>query len=195
MNEKSSQEIATVDVQQAKYGKRNKITATKRITYIATLVAASLVLKIASALIKTETVTLSFVYIPWIIAAIVLGPVGGFAVAAISDLLGAAIQGYLPPNPILTLGCAMYGFIMGLVFKIPKIDPRLQIVIGMLIVIPVCTLGLNSLGIFMYYAPQKTFTVFMTYVTARLLQIPVVVLNVAITTFFFPLLKKKGFLK
>ena len=192
--DKSSQEIATVNTK-AGYGKRKKkIGTTKRITYLATLVAASLILKIAGGIFKTPTFSLSLAYIPWILSAIAMGPLGGAAVAGITDFLGAIIQGFAP-NPILTLGCVCFGLIMGFVFKIPRLDARVKLLIGTLIVIPVCTLGINALGMTVYYASEKTVSSFFGYVVLRLPQIPVVAVNAAATAFLFPLMRKLGLME
>lgn len=187
--DKSSQEIATVNTK-AEYGKSKKsLSTTKRITYLATLVAASLLLKIAGGIIKTPTFSLSLAYIPWILSAIAMGPLGGAAVAGITDFLGAILQGFAP-NPILTVGCVAFGLIMGLVFKIPRMDARLKLLIGTLIVIPVSTLGFNALGMTLYYASEKTVATFFGYVVLRLPQIPVVAVNAAATAFLFPVMRK-----
>ena len=187
--DKSSQEIATVNTE-ANIGKRKKkLGTTKRITYLATLVAASLILKIAGGIFKTPTFTLSLAYIPWILSAIAMGPLGGAVVAGLTDFLGAIIQGFAP-NPILSLACVGFGFIMGLVFKIPRLDARIKLLIGTLIVIPVCTLFLNALGMTVYYAAEKTVASFFGYVVLRLPQTLVVAVNAAATAFLFPLMRK-----
>ena len=186
---KSSQEIATVDTE-AKQGKKRKLTTTQRITYIAMLIAASLVLKIIGNLFQLPFFKVTFVYVPWILAAIAMGTLGGLTVAFATDLLGTLVSGGIP-NPILALSCAAFGLIMGLVFKIPKLDPKLKILIGTAIVIPVCTFGLWSLGMALYF-PTKTFW---GWLAIRPPQALVVALNSVITAFLFPIMRKKGLMR
>ena len=69
---KSSQEIATVDTE-AKRGKQRKLTLTQRITYISMLIAGALVLKILGNLFQLLFFKVTFVYVPWILAAIAMG--------------------------------------------------------------------------------------------------------------------------
>lgn len=183
---KSSQEIATVDTE-AKRGKQRKLTLTQRITYISMLIAGALVLKILGNLFQLLFFKVTFVYVPWILAAIAMGPLGGFTVAFATDLLGTLMTGGLP-NPILALACGMFGLIMGLAFKIPKLDPRVKLAIGTAIVIPVCTLGLWSMGMALYFTKHT----FWGWMAMRPPQVLVVLLNAAVTVFLFPVMRKKG---
>lgn len=181
---KRSQEIATANTDAKQ--KKKKFTATQRITYLAMLIAASLVLKIIGNLFQLPFFKVTFVYVPWIIAAISFGPIGGMTVAFATDLLGTIVAGQVP-NPILALGCALYGLIMGLIFKLPKLHPYVKLAVATAIIIPLCTLFIWSLGMAIYF-PTKTFW---GWFVLRAAQVPVVVLNSVITAFLFPLLKKK----
>lgn len=182
---KGSQEIATVSTK-AKYG-RKKLSTTKRITYLATLVAAALALKLAGQALTFGSLKITLTYIPWIIAGIVMGPLGGATVAFATDLVGTLI---LPsalglPMPLISLSNALFGFIMGLAFKIPKLDDRIKLVIGTVLVLSCCTLGLTT------YQLARTYGV--TYWQEFLVRLPqafMVVLCATATAFLFPLLKK-----
>lgn len=181
---KGSQEIATVSTQ-AKYG-RKKLSTTKRITYLATLVAAALTLKIAGQALTFGSLKLTLTYIPWIIAAIVMGPLGGAVVAFSTDLLGTFI---LPtsglPFPLVLLSNALFGFIMGLAFKIPKLDNRLKLVIGTALVLVCCTMGLSTYQLARYHG-----NTFWQEFVIRLPQALIVIVCAAATNSLFPLLKK-----
>lgn len=189
---KSSQEIATVHTEANTALQKKDLSATKRITYLATLIAASLVLKLVGQVLQTLSFKLTLVYVPWIIAAIAMGPVGGATVAFATDLLGTFV---LPtggaPNPILALSCALFGFIMGLAFKLPKLSPKWKLLIGTIIVIPVCTLGIWSWGMSLYYGKHT----FFGWMATRGPQVAVVAVNAALTAFLFPLMKKIGLMK
>ena len=188
--DKSSQEIATVDVK-AKYGKRNvklkKITGTKRVTYIATLIAAALAFKlIGNAISDNSSIKISIVYIPWMLSGIIMGPLGGATVAFATDVIGQLI---IPtggaPIPLIVLSNTLFGFITGLIFKIPKLDNRLKLLISTVAVLFICTLGLTT-----YALADFRNVSFGAQFVLRLPQVPIVCLNAAIIGFLFPLLEK-----
>ena len=139
--DKSSQEIATVNTK-AEYGTAKKrLNPTKRITYLATLVAAALAFKLLGQVLTFGGSKITIVYIPWILSALVMGPIGGMTVCFATDVIGTLI---LPtaglPLPLLVVSNALFGLIMGLAFKIPKLNLRLKTLIGTAVVICVCTL-------------------------------------------------------
>ena len=192
MNEKSSQEIATVN-KRAKYGKRNskrnKISGAKRITYIATLIAASLAFKLLGNYLNFGSLKLSLVYIPWMISGIVMGPLGGATVALATDVLGQFIvpAGGFAPLPLLALSNALFGLITGLIFKLPRLDNHGKLWISTAIVIFVCTLGISTYALSdLYGMPFKAEFVL------RLPQALIVCFNAAVVGLLFPLLIKLG---
>lgn len=188
--DKSSQEIATVNTK-ANYGAK-KIDGTRRITYRAVLVAIALMLKLVGQVFQFGSFKITFVYLPWIISAIAMGPLGGMAVVFITDLIGTFIlsTGGLP-LPLILLSNALFGLIMGLAFKIPKIDPRLKLLIGTVAVIFVCTLGISAYALARIYVMPYSVQFFIRLTT----QVPIVILNSLIVGFMFPLLKKLGFMR
>lgn len=189
--DKSSQEIATVDTK-ARSGKSKKLEGTRRTTYKAVLVALALVLKLVGQVFQFGSFKITFVYLPWIISAIAMGPLGGMSVVFITDLVGTFIlsTGGLP-LPLILLSNSLMGLIMGLAFKIPKLDPRLKLLIGTVAITFVCTLGIST------YALAKVYEMpFAVQFTARLAtQVPVLVLNAILVGFMFPLLKKLGLMQ
>ena len=183
---KSSQEIATVNTP-TEYGKRKKISGTRSITYQATLVAMALALKIVGQVFQFGSYKFTFVYFPWIVAAIVMGPLRGAAVVCITDLIGTLIlqTGGLP-LPLILLSNTLFGFFMGCAFKIPKLDARLQLLIGLIVVTFVCTLGISTAALADLYAtPFKVL-----FVTRLTFQVPVIAINALLVGFSFPLLRK-----
>ena len=188
---KSSQEIATVNTEAVKYGKTKKLTTTQRITYLATLVATSLAMKLIGQVLTFGTLKITIVYIPWIISAIVMGPLGGAVVSFATDLLGTFI---LPtggaPLPLLVVSNALFGLIMGLAFKIPKLDARLKLLIGTVVVIACCTLGLST-----YELARVREMPYLAQLVIRIPQAVMVAVNAAATAFLFPLLRKLGLMK
>lgn len=104
--------------------------------------------------------SLSFNYIVCAFAGIFLGPVAGGIVGGVGDILGWVIQPAGPFNVFITLGSVMLGVIPGLVFKL-KLNPLLSVFISYALVFIVCTAGLNSFGIWLYYVRGKSFFVFL----------------------------------
>lgn len=189
---KRSQEIATVHTE-ANDGKtkKKKLTTTQRITYLATLVAASLVFKMLGNMLTFGTFRFSIVYIPWIISAIVLGPIGGLTVCFATDVIGTLI---VPtggaPVPLLIVSNALFGFSVGCAFKLPKLDDRLKLAISAVAAIVICTMGLSTYALAkLYYQPF-----FAQWVT-RLPQALVAGINFAVVGFLFPLLRKIGLMQ
>ncbi len=185
---KSSQEIATVKTE-ANRGKekKKKIIGTRQITYRAILVALALVCKLMGQMFSFGDFKITFVYLPWIIAGIAMGPLGGAAVAFITDLIGTLIisTGGLP-LPLTILSNTLIGFIFGLAFKIPKIDPRLKLLIGTAVALFACTLGIGT-----YQLALISNTSFKSLFILRIsTQAPVFLLNAVIVGFLFPVLKK-----
>lgn len=186
------QEIATVthplttantqDIAKEKHKK--KIRYTQKITYIAVLVAMALICKVLGNFLTIGTFRVSFTYIPWIIAGIMLGPVGGAAVGLITDILGTLIAGYTP-NLLLMLGSALYPVFPALVFKLPLKNERLKMVLGSVVSLVVCTIFINSAGNAVYYG-----TPFWPTLVARFSQIGVFVVNVVILVLLYPVIQR-----
>ena len=186
--DKSSQEIATVNTK-AEYGTAKKrLNPTKRITYLATLVAASLAFKLLGQVLTFGGSKITIVYIPWILSALVMGPIGGMTVCFATDVIGTLI---LPtvglPLPLLVVSNALFGLIMGLAFKIPKLNLRLKTLIGTAVVICVCTLGLSTYALADFYNIP-----FWVQFVKRISQAVMVAVNAAATVFLFPAIKKLG---
>ena len=115
----NQQEIATPDIQatnnRAVRSQKLKLGTTKWLTYTAMFAALAIVMKfIGQFLTLTDSFKITLIYAVWLVAAAVLGVVGGGVVCFVSDVLGALIIPQGPINPLLTLGCTLYGVIAGL---------------------------------------------------------------------------------
>ena len=96
---KNQQEIATpkslsVNANDANSISQKKQSPTKRITYLATFTALSLVLKMLSNALSAAlppSLKISFSYLGWYLSAAVLGPLGGGCVALVTDVLGQLV--------------------------------------------------------------------------------------------------------
>lgn len=183
---RSSQEIATVSTKT--FYKRKKLNATKRITYLATLVAASLVFKLLGNMLNFGSTKISIVYIPWLLSGIIMGPFGGATVVFATDVIGQLIISTGgAPLPLIVLSNALFGFLPGLIFKIPKLDNRIKLLMTTVAVTFVCTLGLTTYALADIYCLP-----FRVEFVLRLPQALMVWVNAAAVAFLFPLLGKMG---
>ena len=189
----SQQEIATPINRVAK-----KRTPTQTVTYIATLCAFCIVLKWLSNVLSVAvplSLKISLAYIGWFVSAIVVGPLLGGCVAGISDVLGQlmlATGG--APNPILICGnfCATMAF--GLVYlylptgKLPQfVASIIKVIVGAIACVLVGTLGLNTLGLWIYYYSDTQYFAF--WIT-RLVQLVMAGVNTAIVILIVPVIKR-----
>lgn len=126
-----------------------KLAATRRVAYMAVLVALAVVAKFWSIDLPTAKITL--LYVPLYLSGILFGPIFGFCVGAIADLLGALLKG-TTINPIITLGNAVAGAVVGLVFllKKPK-SPHIKIAAGAVAAMLISSLGINTYGLSVLY--------------------------------------------
>ncbi len=191
MRNVSQKEIATPNKSYAKESKL-KIT-TRRITYIATLTAITLLLKVLGNLfIIGGSLKISFTYVGWILSAVILGPFGGAVVGFCTDVLGTFV---LPVagsiNPILTLGYTLYPFIVGVFYKyLPIKNKNLSLSLGVIAATVVSTLGICSAGLY-YFMGMGNSMSFITYVlTSRTLQLPTVGVNLVIVLLLYPAVKR-----
>lgn len=196
----TQQEIATPDkVTHKNVRSQPKFGTTRWLTYAAVFAALALVMKLIG---QIATVNDSFkitpIYTVWLCAAAVLGPVGGGAVAFISDVLGALILPTGPINPILTVGCTLYGVIAGLCFKIPRSNVVRFIVAGVSCTLLV-SLVFDSFAIWVwcrYVLALGSFldrTLFV-YIGMRLMQTLISTVNIPIAIATIPLFNRLGLL-
>lgn len=177
-----------------------KIVSTRTITVLAMFVALSIVFKMISNTISNLLIVpqlkLSISYIPWVVAGLSLGPVGGFIVGGIGDILGQLI---VPtggaPIPLLTLSNALFGVFPAIFYQYLKSPSKhsyafdiLKIVLGMLVSTIVCTMGISSVVLWKLYAPD---TNFLYYVAVnRSPQLFAIVINTLIIIWLLKPLKK-----
>ena len=166
--------------------------------YVATMVAVSIVFKLISNKLSValpQSLKISLTYLGWYVSAAVLGPWLGCAVACISDLTG---QWLLPtggaPNPILIAGNGLSALIFGLIFrylhfrKLPTYaDLLLRAVIGATAAAIVCTLGVNTFGLWLYYYSS---TNYFAFTVSRFIQLTSVAANIVLFAVLIPLLMK-----
>ncbi|MDR3318587.1 MAG: folate family ECF transporter S component [Clostridiales bacterium] len=121
-----------------------KLSSTRKITYMAVLIALAVTAKYYS--ITLPTTKISLFYIPVYLSGALFGPIFGFAVGAGADLVGGFLQG-LSISPLITLGNGLSGAIFGFVFLFKKGSPYLKLALGAIAALLICTYGINSYGI------------------------------------------------
>lgn len=181
----SQQEIATPKDCKKK-GFRPALSPTRRLTYIAVLVAISYVLKLLGNVMTIGSFKFTLIYVPWIIAGVVLGPLGGCAVSGITDVLGT-LAGGLTPVPLVIVGNTLFPLFPALCYRyIPAAPAVAKIIGGSCLSLLVCTLGLNTWGLSSFYGMP-----FWPYlVTGRLTQVPVFALNLAAVCLLYPVVRQ-----
>ena len=126
------------------------LTPTQTITYMAVLVAVAVVLKMFS--LSLGTTKISFLYLPAFLAGALMGPLAGFVVGGLGDAIGSSIQ-FGSPNLIILAGNALMGAIVGFVFMIfRKNKPYVNIIIGAVFALIICSLIINTIGSGLYSA-------------------------------------------
>lgn len=141
-----------------------KLSATKKLTYMAIFAALAVVLKIF-AITLSPTSRLTFFYIPVYLSGAVFGPFFGFFTGIVGDLVGFIISPTGAYNPVVTLGNGLSGLIFGLVFHF-KLKPFIKIIIGSVLCLIIVSLGVNTIGMMLYNKEIAfTFTYYFSFIT------------------------------
>lgn len=184
-----------VRTQQIKFG------STKWLTYTALFTALALLMKVIGQIgTLGEAAKLTPIYAVWLVAAAVLGPIGGGTVCFISDILIALVFPRGVINPFITIVCTLYGVIAALMIRhLPIKSYAARFIIAGLTCAVFCTYFLDSLAIWgwcKYYLDLKSFMaggkngIFWIYMTTRLFQLTVATANIFIVVAMIPLLQK-----
>lgn len=172
------------------------VKGTVRIAYLALFVALATLFNVGTFVIN-RYFALSFIGIPCFIAGIMLGPISGFVVGFLGDLLGSIIAPQGPYMPMIGIASGLYGFIPGIVFLIFKMKPQIKIAISYLLCLIICTCCLNTVNIWLVYSSgEKTLATFWVYLKIRLpFQIAVAGINWFLTTVLYECLVKAKIIK
>lgn len=118
----------------------------KKIADMAIFITIGVVLNIVSFPLYGNLGQMSFVYAFSYIVGILFGPWIGFGIASLADLIPALLLPQGPWMPLITLSVGMMALIMGLAFKLPKLNFLLKMVIGVFSAYLLCTSVLTPLG-------------------------------------------------
>ncbi len=130
---------------------QNKREALTLTAALSALSAVGIILGKFLAFNITEFMRFSLENISIIFAGIVFGPIAGFAVGMVQDLIGCICVGYAI-NPIITLGCCVSGLLSGLVFKyLGKVKTKLKVVLSVACAHLIGSVIIKSAGLSVFY--------------------------------------------
>ena len=120
------------------------------LTMLALLTAMSIVFaRVLS--ISTGFVRFNLGSLPTLLAAVLFGPVEGFAVGAVADMIGGTLSGYAI-NPLITLGAGSIGLTAGLLWRaLPNLRLGLRTQISVFAGHAVGSIVINSLALHLFY--------------------------------------------
>ena len=150
-----------------KQPKRNNLTKTQKIAYISMLSALSVTLNVLQ--IPTPLAQLSFVATICFLAGVMLGPVEGFAVALIGDLIAGIVAPLGVYSPIIGIGTSLFGLVPGVIFAFFKGKDVVKAIISFSITFVLSSFVLNTIGLCLIYPKYYV-------LTERLLLLPITLL-------------------
>lgn len=168
-----------------------KYFTTAKIAYLAMFIAINVVIGAISPRIGSLKITLT--YTLCFLAGNFYGAIAGGLVGGLGDVIGCLMGGYAP-NPIILVSSVLIGAVPGLIRyigikKICKAAPYVRIIISYLIVFVVCTLFINTYGLYVLgMAKSNSFWTYMGIRAAT--QSPVVAVNLALTIVIYPVFSR-----
>jgi ECF transporter S component (folate family) len=129
--------------------KRNNLSKTQKLAYVSMLSAISVVINMLQ--ISTPMAQLSFVATVCFTAGVLLGPIEGFAVAFIGDLLAAIIAPMGIYSPVIGLATGLFGLVPGIIFAYFKGNYWIKGIISFVITFILSSLLLNTIGLALIY--------------------------------------------
>lgn len=137
--------------------KLGAVRFTVRLCYIAVLSALAVVFN-ALTIPLSGSNFLSFVPLIEFIAGVLCGPIGGFVVGFIGDLICGILFPLGAYNPVIGIASGMLGFIPGFLFAYCKGNIYLKTVISFVLCFFIVTAGLNTFALYLIYGyGKKTF--------------------------------------
>ena len=161
----------------------------KRIAYLGVMTAIAVITNCFTVTVNSGANSISFNYVVCSLAGIFFGPISGGIVGLLGDLIGCLIAPKGPFNPFIMVASGLIGVLSGLAFKIPKLNVYIKIILAYVFIFIVCTLGLNTFGLWFFYAKGKKS--FLIYLVGRApFQAINVAINIVITYILYVPLKK-----
>lgn len=168
---------------------------TYRLCSIALLSALSIVFNAYSINILPD-VSISFTYLISFISGVFLGPIEGFTVGVIGDLIGCVIAPKGPYAVTVTLSSGLLGVIPWIVFRfMNKLPKYVKIILSFVISFIICSVLINTTTWYIMYSSKAQY--FEYLISRNTLQVCIVGVNCAIMCAIFTpiekILKKFGF--
>ncbi len=138
---------------------------TKKIALIAMLSALTVIANVFT--FGPDKVKFSLVATACFIAGSMLGPMPGFAVGFIGDLIAGILAPQGIYNPILALSSGLWGFIPGVIFWYTKFNDYIKTIISFIISYLIASVLLNNFAIYMMYLYGVSKTTLYTYLSLR----------------------------
>lgn len=159
--------------------KRGRHSAAKKTATAAMFAAIAIVCKlIGKTLMLTPSFTVSFIYLPWLIAGATLGPIYGMTVGLVSDLLGNMIFG-TPLNPLTVVSNTLFPLPIAVLYRLPwKGGDYFKTIAGALSSLVLCTLGIGSFALYWYYGYIDSMGFFEYILIYRTPQVGVLAVNI-----------------
>jgi len=144
------------------------------------MVALSVIVNMYSVDIAGGFIKLSFVSAVCVIAGALFGPVYGFAIGFLGDLLAFMVMASgFAYSPFIGISNGMYSAIAGLVFMLFKNRGLfIKVLISTIIAYFICTLFISSLSIYILFGTRYTFWVFI--LRRIIFQTPVSIVNAVV---------------
>lgn len=165
------------------------LTKTQKITLTSVLTALTVIANVFT--FGPDNSKISLMPASCFVAGYVLGPYLGFSVAFIGDLIAGIIAPQGAYNGIIAIASSLWGLVPGIVYRYFKGNGYLKAVISFVVCFIVCSLGLNTLGMYlMYFRRSAKYTVY-TYFLARLpIAACMIIINTGLSVLLIPVLEK-----
>lgn len=125
-------------------------TSVRTLTVLALLTAMSILFARVFT-ISTGFLRFNLGALPVLLAAVLFGPAGGFAVGAVADMIGGVLSGYAI-NPLITLGAGAVGLVTGFCWRhLPGQNLTLRLGTSILLGQFVGSMVINSLALHLFY--------------------------------------------
>lgn len=163
---------------------------TTKLAFIAMLSALCVIANIYS--FGSQDIKFSFVSLVCFVAGFILGPIGGFAVGFIGDLIAGLIFPFGVYNPIIALGSSLFGCIPGVIFGYFKGNNFIKTIISYLICYFICSVILNSTATYlMYFLGSTKYSTLFAYLAVRIPPTLITqLINLAISLLLVPALNR-----
>ncbi len=165
------------------------LSAAKKIAYLAVFAAIAVAVN-AISIDVTPSFKLSLTATVGFLAGSLFGPVGGFSVMFIGDIIGGFLAGYVP-NPVITIGTSFLGLIPGIIVPYCKWNIGIKIILCFVLCGLISTMGINAYGTYLFVASK--YTSYWAYlVIARVPQLAVTLANAVFSYIAVKLLNRSG---